>query len=364
MNRQAATQAQVSGNAPGGTDDEPLIEIVDETEQRGQPQPGSQQQVQGDEDDAPVGNQPDSGVDDDGGGEQLAQGGNVQQMTPRQKRRQRERQRLSLERMELLRLREENQRLAHVVQRTDARIANVEQSGLDQQITGVETEINRADLVMQRALEGGNAADFMQAQRIRDVLRDRLNVLKATKAQGNSSQPQMAQGGPPAGGAQGAPTAPVVTPQQRHYGGVFMARHPWFKLGSPDPESQTVQMIDEQMMREGHNPSMPDYWIELERRINEELPHRAAPVADSHNPDNGGESQPTNNGRNSNGPTGGPPVPGSGNRGGSNGPASNRFHLSAARKQALIDLGVWDNPTERNKHIKAFMEWDRQHVKQ
>lgn len=367
MNRQAAAQTQVTGGDPGQAPEEELVEFVDETEQRGQAQPGQQVAVvppgEEDDDDEPVGQQAGAG---EGGQQAIGEEGQQEGMTPRQRRRARERQRMSMERAELFRLREDNTRLMQLVQRTDARIANVELTGLDSQIAGVEAEINRAGIIMQSAMKAQNTEDFMKAMEIRDVLRDRLNKLQFAKQSAQGQPPGAAQGGQaPVSDGGGQPAGPPqVSPEQRHFAGIFVSRHPWFTLGGRDPDSQTVQMLDEQLTREGGNPRTPEYWMELERRIAEELPHRTQPMnnngANGQGGDAGQQSQQQGAGR-QNGAAGGPKLPGSGNRGGASGAAPGKFHLSAARKQALIDLGVWDNPTERNKHIRAFMRWDQEH---
>ena len=194
---------------------------------------------------------------------------------------------------------------------------------------------------MSRAMAAQNGEDFVEAQNIRDVLRDRLNALRQVK-QAQEYRAQQSDARPAE-----QPTGWQPTKEQVFNARTFLSRHPWYQINGRDEDSRTVTSIDNEMMAEGGNPSAAEYWMELERRINEELPHRALKRQQG-----GGEPP-----RGGNGGAGGPRLPGGGGSGGAGG--VQKFHLSAARKQALIDLGVYDDPEKRMKHIRRFIEWDK-----
>src|ERR1051325_61140 len=297
------------------------------------------------------------------GEQQVAQQG----LSARQRRRQRERNARNAERAELIRLRQQVGELQTRLDVTDSRIVNTEAAGLDGQIQSLESEVQRATTVMSRAMVAQNAEDYAQALTIRDALRDRLVNLKQQKS--SFEQGSRAQQTDPGQGGQSrqAADASNLTPAQVQFARIFASRHPWYKHGSTDQDSQMVVQIDNEMTAQGLNPSTPEYWTELEQRIREDMPHKFQQQATSNEGGNG-QGQKVNNGNGQNGAgnarrAGGPKLPGSGNAGGSgaggNGPV--KFHLSPARKQALIDLGVWDNPEERMKHIKSFIAWDSAH---
>jgi len=270
------------------------------------------------------------------------EGGQVSpELTARQRRRQRERDARNAERVELARLRSENEQLRSHAAQTDRRISNVETSAIDNQIASVEQEIHKANTVMSRAMAAQNGEDFVEAQNIRDVLRDRLNELRRIKGAQEERDKRPAQGQQQ--GQQPGQWRP--TKEQVHNARMFLQRHPWYRINGTDEDSQTVTSIDNEMMAQGGNPSTAEYWMELERRINEEMPHRAP------------KQEATRAATNGNGQAGGPRLPGGGGGGGSD--TVQKFHLSAARKQALIDLGVYDDPEKRMKHIKRFIEWDK-----
>jgi hypothetical protein len=284
-----------------------------------------------------------------------------QEQTARQRRRQREKMARDRERSELVKLRQENAALIANQQQLDHRLSNVEVSGIDGQIAGLESEIQRASSVMRRAMESQNGEDFVRAQEIRDVLRDRLNGLKAQKADASQRTGQ-AQGGQQ---RQQAPALPNgLHPQQVQFARIFVQRHPWYdtRNGTRDVDSQQVQQLDNEMMNQGFDPKTPEYWVELERRVQEEIPHKFQQAA-ANQGGNGGGPVNNGNGQGSNGrrQAGGPRLPGNSSNGGGNGGQPLKFHLSRERKQALIDLGVYDDPVQRNKHIKSFMAWDKDH---
>lgn len=379
-------QAAVSGNDNQGQRQPPLepeIEVVEDGETGQQPVNAGEQPNAGqgydypdENDDANQGGDSRVGAVS-GGGEtaQQADGQQVsqQELSARQRRRQRERNARNAERSELIRLRQEVSELRSRQDQTDSRIVNSEAAGLDGQIQSLESEVQRATTVMSRAMVAQNAEDYAQALTIRDALRDRLIGLKQQKAsfeQGGRVQDN--QGGGQGGQGQTHQGA-SLTPNQIQFAKIFASRHPWYKHGSNDQDSQMVVQIDNEMTAQGLNPNTPEYWMELEHRIREDMPHKfqqqvATNDGGQQQNTGNGQGQKVNNGNGQNGAgntrrAGGPKLPGSGNAGGSGagGGSPVKFHLSPARKQALIDLGVWDDPDQRMKHIKSFIQWDKDH---
>jgi hypothetical protein len=363
---ESTQQSTGNGGKQGTQAPEPEIEIIEEgeggnaqsqqrdatdTERAGQ---YDYDQDEGEEGDARTGHSQGGEVGSDGrqGAENTQQ-----EQTARQRRRQREKMARDRERSELIRLRQENAALVANQQQLDSRLSNVEVSGIDGQISSLESEIQRASSVMRRAMESQNGEDFVRAQEIRDVLRDRLTGLKAQKAEA-SQRTEQAQGG------QQRPQAQLpngLHPQQIQFARIFVQRHPWYdtRNGTKDGDSQQVQQLDNEMMNQGFDPKTAEYWVELERRVQEEIPHKFQQAAANQGNNSGPNAM--NNGSNGRRPAGGPRLPGGSSNGGGNGGQPLKFHLSALRKQALIDLGVYDDPVQRNKHIKSFMAWDKDH---
>lgn len=357
------------------TEQLPAIEIIDEDESgtvqradQGQPHPedkeraGQYEYVPEGEEGAQQGN--DARLahfqKDQTNTEQPQPGETPEQLSARQRRRQRDKDTRNRERTELAQLRVENTRLKQGLQHVDARVSNVERAGIDGQISSIEVEIKRADTVMARAMEAQNGSDFVQAQEIRDQFRDRLSQLKAQKAQGDERSQAQEQEPTQARMPNG------LTQAQVSYARIFAGRHPWFNTntGVRDGDSDTVRQIDGEMMAAGMNPSQPAYWVELERRIQEDMPHKFQESANDGGQQSGGQQpnrqQQNGRGNGTNGrASGGPRLPGGGSGGagaGNGGPV--KFHLSKARKDAMVASGAWDDSAQRDRQIRYFMKWD------
>ena len=304
--------------------------------------------------------------------------------TARQRRRQRERASRDRERAELTQLRAENQQLRQHQQGVDARLNAVEVSGIDTRIAHLEGEIAKADRVIAAAITAQNGDDVVQAQRIRDSFRDQLTRLKLNKdavAQGPSKRPAQgnAEGGPAR--SSGSPSLPPnVTQEQIRMATVFKQRHPWYDFNVKDRDSQLVQQLDNEMTASGWNPSTPEYWVELEKRMSEDLPHRFQQRAANEGAQGQGQGsgqgqgdgsqkasggQGPNNSQSRGGPVraaGGPKLPSGGGAGPGSGGAPVKFHISKERKQALVDLGVWGDKKAMAPYIKSFQKWDTEHA--
>ncbi len=124
----------------------------------------------------------------------------------------------------------------------------------------------------------------------------------------------------------------------------FLGKNKWY--GGPqsnDPDSRVLTAIDNSLAAEGWDPTSDDYWSELETRAKKYLPHRI-----------GGSPAPQSRQRN--------PTGGSSNSSGS-GEGTTTWNLSAERKAALQDAGLWDDPEKRKRAIKSYHSYDQQNRK-
>jgi hypothetical protein len=125
-----------------------------------------------------------------------------------------------------------------------------------------------------------------------------------------------------------------------HFAKEFIKENPWYDAQGGDEDSAVIIAIDQTITREGFDPRSEEYWDELRKRSAKRLPERfTKPVKRE--------------------ARGGPAI-GSGKE---HAPASTRkqIYISPERKQALIDAGVWDDPTLRMKYVKRYAEYDKQH---
>lgn len=146
--------------------------------------------------------------------------------------------------------------------------------------------------------------------------------------------------------AQRQPQQPQpLDPRLKMQAEVWLERNEWYDPTGSDPDSQVALTIDQQMAREGWNPTTEQYWEELDVRLKKYLPHR---YNSSYNVGKRTvESKPR------------APVAGSGRESGGNNSASGGYRLSAERVQALKDAGLWDDPKQRAEAVKRFQQYDK-----
>jgi hypothetical protein len=126
----------------------------------------------------------------------------------------------------------------------------------------------------------------------------------------------------------------------------WMQRNPWYNPMANDADSRVAKKMDELMAAQGWNPSDPDYWDELDNRLQKELPHR---YNDYNDDDNRGVRRPRN-------------VVGSSGREASaayGGVNRSQFVLSPDRVRAMKEAGAWDNAERKSRMIKQFIAYDR-----
>ena len=126
----------------------------------------------------------------------------------------------------------------------------------------------------------------------------------------------------------------------------WMKRNPWYNPQANDPDSMVAKKIDELMSAQGLDPSNPEYWENLDRRLQKELPHRYNDFDDD---ENHGVRRPRN-------------VVGSSGREASaayGGVNRTQFVLSPDRVKAMKEAGAWDNPERKARMIKQFIAFDR-----
>ena len=124
-----------------------------------------------------------------------------------------------------------------------------------------------------------------------------------------------------------------------------MKRNSWYVPDANDSDSKIAKKVDELLVTEGWDPSDPDYWDELDSRLQKSLPHRY----NQNTNDNSIVRKPRN-------------VVGSSGReasaafGGNN---RTQFVLSPDRVKAMKEVGAWDNPVRKKAMIENFIKYDR-----
>lgn len=209
-------------------------------------------------------------------------------------------------------------------------------STLDSRISKVEEDIRKAENIMVQAGEAGNSRDQVAAMRIRDEARDELKELQGIK-KSVTAQTE----------TQGKPE--VKQQQVAEMAGEWArANATWFNPRGGDNASNVALQIDAQMTRDGvFDPGTRAYWVELTKRVNAQI----SDGQDDQDDDDKPAAKP--------GERRGPPL-GSG-KNGTPTVKKNEVYVTPARKAAMIEAGVWDDPVRRQAYLKSYQEYDSQH---
>lgn len=259
-------------------------------------------------------------------------------------RRERAKKSRERERAELNFYMKRNEELEKRLMAVETRTSQTETAAIDQRITSLQTQVSNAERVIVEALRkpnGAGAEEFTEALKIRDQLRDQLGTL-TTQKNGREEREREAPR---------VEASPSDKPDPRI---VRLARkwaddHDWYQFDGRDPDSLIVRALDEALTAEGFDPTSEDYWDELTARAKRHLPqrfkHGAQARADEDDVDEEDE-RPRNAG----------PKFSSGGR--ERPLKKGEVYVSAERKQAMKDYGVWDDPVARNRMLKRYAQWD------
>ena len=245
----------------------------------------------------------------------------------KQERKDRRGKAISRDKLELDFLRKRNDDLERRFTVHEQRFQQIDMGQIDARINKAKNDAELAERVIAKAVDSGNGTDVTQAMRYRDQAMLTMNQLLAAKQETNRPQPNM----------------PRVDDLTMHYAKEFIQDNPWYDAQGRDESSAIVLAIDQSLAKEGLNPQTEEYWDELRSRAARRLPEKF------------GNSKPSQ--RSDRQPRGGPAV-GSGRE---HAPATtrNEVYINPDRKQALIDAGVWDDPTLRMRYVKKYAEYDR-----
>lgn len=266
------------------------------------------------------------------------------EMTPEEKRQWRKdrkhRQQVARERdrNELAFLRRRNSDLERRISSVETQTAQTQLLTVDQRIQAVKEHLRLADEVMADSLSEGRGDSFIEAQRIRDSLAENLQKLEMVKTSITDSQRALRT--PVVRDT--SPVNPVVQAQVQK----FMASNPWYRPGTDDLDSIAVTQIDAEVAKE-FDPVSQEYWDELQERLQERLPHRFK--ATSPNSQESGQKKP-----------GGPRFSTQGRDSSTPSLKPGQVFISAERRRAMEEAGVWDDPVLRKKYLKAYATYDRQ----
>jgi hypothetical protein len=219
------------------------------------------------------------------------------------------------------------------------RLSNVERetkqsqiSRIDKNIEDSQVRLEYAKMKLKEAAENSDGDAMVEAQTLWREAEGQLAQLQNIKDRASQEIND--------GGYQDAPD-----PNIQRKAAEWMRKNNWYNPDGNDSDSRVAKKVDELLVTEGWNPTDPDYWDELDSRLQKSLPHRYNGTSN----ENSVVRRPRN-------------VVGSSGReasaayGGNN---RSSFVLSPERVKAMKEIGAWDNPERKRKMIAEFVRYDR-----
>ena len=226
---------------------------------------------------------------------------------------------------------EKDQRLALLQRQNEElmdRLAAVERkthtsdlARLDKAIEDEELRLQYAQTKIKQATEANDGESMIRAQEMMYESRKKLEAMKNIKQKVSESANQQNS---------------AIDPRVRKYANSWMDKNPWYDPQGEDEDSAIAKMIDERLVKEGWNPGTPDYWEELDERLQKRLPHLY-----NRNRRESSERRPRSFVTSSERETGGAS-------------GRNTFTLTPEQVRAMKDAGLWDDPEKRNRMIKRY----------
>ena len=163
-------------------------------------------------------------------------------------------------------------KLSSKLQNTEHQFNTVNKLSLDSSEKQITDKLELARNAYKSAHEEGDSAKILQAQEFLNEAQNDLKSLTATKQQFEQQPVQQQQQ------VQQPQYQPQPTPDPR--AAEWAQKNEWF--GSDQVMTAASLAIDGQLKEEGYNPTDPEYYTEIDRRLQETFPHKfaaqAAPV--------------------------------------------------------------------------------------
>jgi hypothetical protein len=230
--------------------------------------------------------------------------------------------------IKLQQLERQNQELMERLSQVERRTHGAELARVDKAIEDQELRLQYARLKITEATSAGDGEAMAKAQDLLYETRQQLEALQSLKKQA-SQQPAVKQN--------------IPDPRLQRNAAEWMERNPWYRPDASDEDSEIAKIIDKRLVEEGWDPNRPEYWEELDNRLQRRLPHRYNDDMD----DVPVRQRPRNT------------VASSGRESSAAGASRNTFTLSPEQVRAMKDAGMWDDRVKRAKMIKTYANYAR-----
>jgi hypothetical protein len=225
-------------------------------------------------------------------------------------------------------LEKRNEELARRLAAVESTASSFKFAQIDKAVEDEATRVEYAKMKMLQAAQSNDLEGQMEYLEQLTEAKDRLKQAQFHKKQ------QLEQAKTP---KQNVPN-PVNTEVQQN-ATRWLKKNSWYDPEARDTDSRIAKVVDQELATDGWDPSDPEYWDELDNRLQSRLPHRY-----------------TTRGNNSNKRAAGPTAS---SRVAEASAKPGTITLSRDRVQAIKDAGAWDNVEKRNKMIRAYASYDR-----
>jgi hypothetical protein len=133
----------------------------------------------------------------------------------------------------------------------------------------------------------------------------------------------------------------------------WIAANPWYDPNGRDEESRITKAIDDGLIRDGYDPTQPEYWQELTGRVSRRLNGSASR-------DDDGDEEPRRRTASKDAEPRRRVVPSGSGREHASEATRKEVSVTPERKAAMVEAGVWDDPKLRNRYLKSYQKYDRQ----
>ena len=237
--------------------------------------------------------------------------------------------------LRLQQLQRENEEFKRRLSDVENKTRQTDVMRIEKNIEDTQVRLEYAKMKMAEAVSSNDGQAMVEAQDLLDEAKANLSQLNQIKKQ-VSEQPQRPN----------LDNVKLPEPEVQRNAAQWINKNSWYKVDGTDRDSRVTLKASELLVEEGWDPKDPDYWDELDSRLQKALPHRYNDSTDS----NSTVRKPRN-------------VVGSSGReasaayGGTN---RTQFVLTPERVNAMKEVGAWDNPVRKQKMIENFIKFDRQ----
>ena len=237
--------------------------------------------------------------------------------------------------LRLQQLQRENEEFKRRLTDVESKTRQTDVMRIDKNIEDTQVRLEYAKMKMAEAVSSNDGQAMVEAQDLLDDAKANLSQLVQIKRQ-VTEQPQRPN----------LDNVKLPEPEVQRNAAQWINKNSWYKVDGNDRDSRVTLKASEMLVEEGWDPKDPDYWDELDSRLQKSLPHRYNESTDS----NSTVRKPRN-------------VVGSSGReasaayGGTN---RTQFVLTPERVNAMKEAGAWENPVRKQKMIENFIRYDRQ----